>query len=488
MISLRQLLRSFQVDGQKRTSKALSTHHLAMTRPFKFFLIATYLLGGMISSTLESSQPGSYGSLRDSIALSPDLAPVKGEHWERCANPRLVSGQPVLVVILLDGAPSAEKGGEYYPFPVSNTGANVPIVSNYCPVEPSGHDRHFPPGLDDNIRRWSELSTRTSPYGSSSEQVTRACTSRDDNSDSGLDKSTCLVAQLADLGAIIIPYSYAGVHVEADHKVVVESYNEEDSKQALEKSVEVLDEQISSIHVAWKKTRIALVGHSFGGLVAEDWWFNKRQQPNSNHRGVVHVFSLDAPINGVAKCDWATIPYADAAKDWCDRWNNRYERDLEIIEADKDASYTAVGNQGDPTYGDDLFAGGGDLVPQVIYKCTGDGSAENCIASDPQTNTPSYVISNPLCTGSGGNIKGTTGHDLVKVCPSVVDLIVDTMRTKILSLGSKGSGVLQANHLHDPVPPAGCQSSWLANSLVFYSGSANHVGLALHTYAATCAK
>jgi hypothetical protein len=59
----------------------------------------------------------------------------------------------------------------------------------------------------------------------------------------------------------------------------------------------LLQDEIASIHQVFPHTPIIVIGHSNGGLIAEQWWLNL----GSNHpMGVIHVFSLDSPLNGVA--------------------------------------------------------------------------------------------------------------------------------------------------------------------------------------------
>jgi hypothetical protein len=78
----------------------------------------------------------------------------------------------------------------------------------------------------------------------------------------------------------------------------------------------VLDMEIASVHHVFPGVPIVLIGHSNGGLIAEQWWLKYGTStacgnfgegiPNCGMNGVTHVFTLDSPVNGVAagkECD-----------------------------------------------------------------------------------------------------------------------------------------------------------------------------------------
>jgi hypothetical protein len=170
---------------------------------------------------------------------------------------------------------------------------------------------------------------------------------------------------------------------------------------------------------------IVVVGHSYGGLVAEEWW---QQQSATQRRryNVAAIFSLDSPINGVDHCSLAGLTVGPfVSNEFCDRWDNRDQLDQQIIALDGDQSYTAVGTPNDPTY-TGFPSGGGDLRAQVIYSCQDDGqdAYSSCIASPP-----SMLSHDPACDASGAGYYRTTGHDLVKACPEVVRAIVSAAET-----------------------------------------------------------
>jgi hypothetical protein len=387
--------------------------------------------------------------------------------------------QPAVAVILLDGVGSQEDGGIYYPFPVAKPRPGVPVVQNFCPLNKSYQERTFPDlpsGLDSSLRRWSEFSVAGgSSGGSSAPMASQACDrtvirsvpgpsapgpapapspgagtqvsplpSVTETVPGGFGRGTCLTEALADAGAVLLPYSYTGASLSPDGTFVQNSYTSGDSKQLLCISVISLAREISSVHSAWPYTAIFLIGHSYGGLVAETWWYDQQQSGGGQcsirggMAGVDHVFSLDSPINGVQKCALAfNVIAGQAASTWCDLWGGDLDHGvlngLKIAAIDNhELSFTAVGTPNDPTYGSGLSGGGGGLEAQLVYDCPGsydqNDPAASCIDTTGGSLPVSYPSASPQCDGTSGNIYGTTGHDTVKTCPAVIQMIIGSLR------------------------------------------------------------
>ncbi len=53
-----------------------------------------------------------------------------------------------------------------------------------------------------------------------------------------------------------LPYPYGGSTTEQESSI----------------SIQQLDDELSSIHTVWNQAHIVVVGHSLGGLIAEQWW------------------------------------------------------------------------------------------------------------------------------------------------------------------------------------------------------------------------
>lgn len=367
-------------------------------------------------------------------------SPGGGNGQQYCGNPTTVNGQPQVVVILMDGIGSQEEGGSFYPLPVAHPASGTPAVSNYCPVDPSGNERGWPTGLNQGLRRWSEFKVPGGGSGSSGGSIdgTQACTLS-----GGLKTDSCLVARLADTGAVLLPYSYVGAFLSstsAGPLFTMIAYSSGDTKREPLDSVKALDGEITSIHQVWPATRIVIAGHSYSGLVAELWWENDRRK-SSDGEGVTHVFSLDSPINGVEHCLLAAGPFGSivgglVSDEFCQLWNHQAIHDSAIINWDSDGSFTAIGTPNDPTYTSPVD--NGNLVPQVIYSCA--ATSSNCVAQPP-----SFVSSSAQCDGKTGKLYGTTGHDLVKACPDVVKLIAGAVLSARdngpQSGGNPGSGL-----------------------------------------------
>jgi hypothetical protein len=276
----------------------------------------------------------------------------------------------------------------------------------------------------------------------------------------GFGKGVCLTEALADAGAVLLPYSYTGAEFNQKDEFVQNRYTQDDSRQELCSSVTLLAREVVSVHSAWPSTRIEIVGHSLGGLVAETWWSAEHSKTECGFQGfqhlffqhvpidgvgmgasgVVHVFSLDSPINGVRRCFSArSAPTAfgspgAAASTWCSLWGgdsvHGVLNGMRIASIDDhELSYTAVGTPNDPTYGGGAsFGGDGGLEDQLVYSCVdnpdANDPADRCIDNTGSQLPVNYPSAAPECDGNSGDIYGATNHDIVKSCPAVIKLIV----------------------------------------------------------------
>lgn len=388
----------------------------------------------------------------------------------RCGPIQFVPGQasePKVVVVLLDGLTSQERGGTLYPVPVAHPKPGIPVVSNYCPLDPNGNERSestgWPRGLSDGLRRWSEFAVYwDTSNGSSPPPATLACEDQQRASagtgggsvevDGALhhnqDRGVCLVARLADAGAVLLPYSYNGATLSQQQAGPVfdfHTYSSETTAQVPSFSVQWLDDELFSIHQVWPQAHLVVVGHSLGGLIAQQWWrcmvgrcdVPLDHAPAGDARGVMQVFSLDSPLNGfkMTSCDERDPlfqgytqrlgqPIAALA---CQLWLGQTQLDRETLALESTASvlYTPIGVPDDPAYSN-AYGDFGNIQSQVLYRTGCDHADRGCIAQPP-----SYVLgapNAPECIASA-DIYGTTGHDLVKVCPQVVTFIVCSVQT-----------------------------------------------------------
>lgn len=385
---------------------------------------------------------------------------------ERCGAIQFVPGQPTepkVVVVLLDGVTSQEQGGKFYPVPVAHPDDGMPMVTNYCPIDPYGNERNssngWPDGLSDGLRRWSEFPVPWTPLNPAwrPPPATLACedhklvpagtgggsVERDGALYHNRDRDTCLVARLADAGAVLLPYSYAGAQLRQQQEGPVfdfHTYTGLTTEQGPSLSIQRLDDELSSIHTVWNQVHLVVVGHSLGGLIAEEWWrcmvghcgvpLNHANAGDS--RGVVQVFSLDSPIHGfrMTTCDEQDPVFQGVTQGagkplaalFCMLWLGQNDLDRESLAWERTAPvlYTPIGVPDDPAYSSE-HGDLGNIQSQVLYHFGCDHTNPRCIAQPP-----SYVLGAPNapdCVGSA-DIYGTTGHDLVKVCPQVVTFIV----------------------------------------------------------------
>jgi hypothetical protein len=143
----------------------------------------------------------------------------------------------------------------------------------------------------------------------------------------------------------------------------------------------LLQEEIASIHNVFRQTPIIVIGHSNGGLIAEQWWL---QFGSNNPMGVIHVFSLDSPLNGVAEGTFAPIvpnQWLQAANlahttlaAYDELWHQKDTLDAKAITLDRKQSlFTPIGSYGDPLY--DMSDYGSDADGHYITGNPGDPGA-----------------------------------------------------------------------------------------------------------------
>ena len=183
-----------------------------------------------------------------------------------CNIERSSSGQPKYVVVMAGGIGSSNPGGEFEPLNLGGT--------SYCNV---------PANLASVQRIVDYFNDPAGPYPGRSDVK--------------------LTHQLASLGAVILPYSYQGAYMRynsanpASPLFHVNPYAPPDpGNQFPEIEAKVMDNELASSTSFWPQSRIIVVGHSNGGLVAQLWWYHFGR---TNHQGVAAEFSLDSPISGV---------------------------------------------------------------------------------------------------------------------------------------------------------------------------------------------
>jgi len=337
-------------------------------------------------------------------------------------GPYLTSGWPPakapdVAVIMLDGAPSTEGGGSFYPLNVTSPASGIGTVFNYCPATTHNTKNSYPAGLQDSVWRWSEYPVNgATPGGVTSG---RAC----------LDTfvpTNCLTAALAATGAVLLPFSYTKASLSpsaAGDVFNMQSYGGCDSAGGFGclfggadpvAQRQALDDEITSIHHTWGSTRIALVGHSYGGMLAEQWWQNFRPT-YKDHDGVFVVYSLDSPINGISHASLAITFTPDIQKMFANLWSdlvNGGNNDMQILTMDKDLAYRAIGTTDDATFGPPQNDQNPPISSQLDFTVDSSG---NLFETPVDFESP--------CSTKATIADQVYGHDSPKVCPQVIQLI-----------------------------------------------------------------
>jgi pimeloyl-ACP methyl ester carboxylesterase len=198
---------------------------------------------------------------------------------------------------------------------------------------------------------------------------------------SGCNAQPNMVTTLRRAGAIILPFSYNGVRVTgtpAQPTVAVAAYPSNEPSTALPQAIApVLATEVSGVHALWPAARVVVVGHSEGGYVAEQYFL--RGFTSSDREGVVGIFSLDSPINGIKNeaevaplLNAIRIPASTALLDqFQSSWNDAATNDAAILAKESRSSvYVPVGTPGDNVYriADQPASG---LISQVLVGSDG---------------------------------------------------------------------------------------------------------------------
>jgi Fibronectin type III domain len=353
------------------------------------------------------------------VGIGPAVASsaVKTSGYVGGAPPPFVQPAPPMVEIVIDGE-SGKMDGTYPSF-------NPLQVRSYCPEStqspPTATDfSAFPLLSDPTMVNWSVGQAPQYPSGGGT-----------------LPSHHYLTDAVAALGGVVLPYSYSGAQMLPTGDFSFTPYTSDlSSHQSLNKDTHNLAVEISSIHAAWPRTRIIVVGHSWGGVIAEQYWKDNTEKALAKLR-VSRVFSLDAPINGTAtawECHVLHISSLCAAiagfgggnigsqliNEMGRRWENLQAMDTEIVNQDKKSFvYVDIGTHGDPAYANFSTNGVFDsFIPQLVMEtCDPTGSpGGTCSAAHP----PSIATN---CPTEGNNVWEPFGHFAVKLCPDTAELI-----------------------------------------------------------------
>jgi hypothetical protein len=193
-----------------------------------------------------------------------------------------------------------------------------------------------------------------------------------DHTSAGPIRPTNLTDSVASHGAVLLPFSYDGAALSGPpkHPIYQVAKFSSDTPGAVSPSDEAniyLLQLVHQIHSIWPRTAIFVIGHSEGGLVAEQLF---EHHSLSELQGVKGIYSLDSPINGVAgssfqdtfvglcavlatsspDCGFPISP--QLLRLYFARWNTRGSLDRTLLQRDNRMHdiYTPVGTPGDFLY------------------------------------------------------------------------------------------------------------------------------------------
>ena len=113
-----------------------------------------------------------------------------------------------------------------------------------------------------------------------------------------------LIDSVASTGGLVLPLSYVQgtklTGTAASPMFTVPSYGASDVINTSPNAVAGhLNSLIGQINTIFPNAKIVVVGHSNGGVVAQQWWANNTSFSPGPQHNVAQVFTLDSPINGV---------------------------------------------------------------------------------------------------------------------------------------------------------------------------------------------
>jgi hypothetical protein len=251
-----------------------------------------------------------------------------------------------------------------------------------------------------------------------------------------------MIDTIASTGAIVLPFSYTGAILSGPASAPTFNYQAyKASKVAVTRpdhAAKTLDAEISSINQVWPNAHIVVIGHSNGGLVAEQWWL---LYGSNNRHGVDQVFALDSPLNGTLNpfCAISALcgtPHVlgvgkKLADFYLQLWIDQSTNDPRYVALDaKNDLFTPIGTYGDPVYDPPdsplgFKVGHFGLVSQLYY-------------SEPSCADSIFDLSSPSCSLVGKDFVDPCGplddgsppffgvpgslwlHSVVKNCPGVI--------------------------------------------------------------------
>ena len=295
-------------------------------------------------------------------------SPIAVPHWTP-------TGEPQVAVILLEGVNSRASGDVYYP--EASTSSAHPSMSSYCYAGDGPGKTSFPWTLQSLMDNFNPTNNIGPTVSMTDALATRA-------------------------GVVILPWSFISVrldpHAAGGVLVHVRPSSAADANNTpVVTDAGTMEAEVHSVHTAWPQARIVILGHSLGGLIAEQYWEHYWRR---NHEGVTRIIALDAPINGVSLGSNVSSFIGDL-------WASMGWHDPAISANDGTGAFLPVGTEGDAGY-TASDAGMDTLLSQLLFKCSG-LIFQTCIPIAPTFVSP--------CPSSD--------HAEVKACPGVINYVQD---------------------------------------------------------------
>lgn len=326
--------------------------------------------------------------------------------------------EPALVAVMVDGVQTSTPSDDFYPTDFGfSSPPNHPAIDSYCYPYTATYGS-FPPSISGVLDGYE--STYLALLSGNPPAPPQGVES--------------LTDQLAHAGAVLLPYSYQGAYFSSWPSTSAQplfhvnySGSSDPGNTSVNQQAGFLYGEVQSIHHYWPDSAIEIVADSGGGVPAEYYWNTAFQTEDD---GVYHIFTLDAPINGL---DHTFLESAvddhlgPTVRDFYGLlWQNMDNNDQQELSTDSDSSFIPVGSIGDYAYalGDIGIAGSfgsnaelDSLTSQILMRCSG-GIFDTCTPQIP----PDYVSQ---CSGEPYGFTDAS-HEVVRACKPTVDYITST--------------------------------------------------------------
>jgi pimeloyl-ACP methyl ester carboxylesterase len=177
---------------------------------------------------------------------------------------------------------------------------------------------------------------------------------------------------------------------------------------------------VNSIEKVFPHAKIVIIGHSNGGLVAQQWWAHFTSSRRGPQHHVVQVFSLDSPINGVYEANLCLHhPTACGAlsflgvvgpptlQAYANLWNHQARHDPAWAALDRaNKMWTAFWTNNDPLYD----AGDYPKIAGLGHRDTHIGFASQLLV-DPRCHTLDWQVQDGCAPIGRHNVNGFVFDD-----------------------------------------------------------------------------